>query len=78
MVDLGLPVFLEGQGRLRAVRGTATALPNSGFWFLQGEAQWRTPTGRLGASVASRRDEVPGSPARWGWAFSVFQSFRIF
>jgi len=78
MVDLGLPVFLEGQGRIRAVRGTSTAPPNSGFWFLQGEAQWRTPTGRLGASVASRKDEVPGSPARWGWAFSVFQSFRIF
>jgi hypothetical protein len=77
-VDLGLPLFLEGQGRVRAVRGTSASPLGSGFWFLQGEAQWRTPTGRLGATVASRKDEVPGSPARWGWAFSVFQSFRVF
>lgn len=79
-VELGLPLFLEGQGRLKAVRATA-ALDHpsgTGSWFLQAEAQWHTSTGRLGASLASRRDEIPGSPARWGWAFSVFQSFRVF
>ncbi|WP_257308641.1 hypothetical protein [Geothrix fuzhouensis] len=79
-IELGLPLFLEGQGRLRAVRATA-ALDDPlgpGSWFLQGEAQWRTPTGRIGATVASRRDEFPGSPARWGWAFTIFQSFRVF
>ena len=79
-VELGLPLFLEGQGRLRVVRATA-ALDDplgTGSWFLQGEAQWRTPTGRIGATVSSRRDELPGSPARWGWAFIVFQSFRVF
>jgi len=78
MVDLGTSLFLEGQGRFRAVRGTSTSPFTPGFWFLQSEAQWRTPTGRIGASLASRRDEIPGSPARWGWAFSVFQSFRVF
>ena len=79
-VELGLPLFLEGQGRLRAGRATA-ALDGplgTGSWFLQGEAQWRTPTGRIGASVASRRDEFPGPLLRWGWAFTVFQSFRVF
>ncbi len=79
-VELGLPLFLEGQGRLRALRITApsdaTLSPSS--WFLQGEGQWRTPTGRVGASVASRRDEFQGSGARWGWAFSLFQAFRVF
>jgi hypothetical protein len=79
-VELGLPLFLEGQGRLRAVRATA-ALDDplgTGSWFLQGEAQWHTPTGRVGGSIASRRDEFPGPPPRWGWVFSVFQSFRVF
>lgn len=79
-VELGLPLFLEGQGRLKAVRATA-ALDHpsgTGSWFLQAEAQWRTSTGRVGASVASRRDEFPGTPARWGWVFSAFQSFRVF
>ncbi|WP_243288269.1 capsule assembly Wzi family protein [Geothrix terrae] len=77
-VELGMPLFLEGQGRLRGVRGTSASPLAPGFWFLQGEAQWRTPTGRIGASLASRRDEVPGSSVRWGWTFSLFQSFRVF
>jgi hypothetical protein len=79
-VALGLPLFLEGQGRLRVVRATAAQEDplGTGSWFLQGEAQWRTPTGRIGASVASRRGEFPGSLSRWGWAFSAFQSFRVF
>jgi hypothetical protein len=79
-LELGLPLFLEGQGRLKAVRAT-TALPNSGgtgSWVLQGDAQWRTSTGRVGASLASRRNELPNSEARWGWVFSIFQSFRLF
>jgi hypothetical protein len=79
-VELGLPLFLEGQGRLKTVRATAALghPSGTGSWFLQAEAQWRTPTGRVGASVASRRDEFPGTPARWGWVFSAFQSFRVF
>ena len=77
---LGLPLFLEGRGSLRAIRAT-TALDHpsgTGSWFLQADAQWRTPTGRVGASVASRQDEHPGSPARWGWSCSLFQAFRVF
>ncbi len=79
-VELGLPLFLEGQGRLRAVRATASPDHPSGAasWFLQGEAQWRTPTGRAGASVATRRNEWPGTPSRWGWSFVVIQAFRVF
>lgn len=79
-VELGLPLFLEGQGRLRAVRATAPLDHPSGAasWFLQGEAQWRTPTGRAGASLATRRNEWPGTPSRWGWSFAAFQSFRVF
>lgn len=79
-VDLGLPLFFEGQGRLKAVRATAALDHPSGpgSWFLQAEAQWRTSTGRAGASLASRRDELAGSTVRWGWAFSIFQSFRVF
>lgn len=79
-VELGLPLFLEGQGRLKAVRATAAlAQPSgSGAWFLQADAQWRTPTGRVGASVASRRNEPLGSNVRWGWACTVFQAFRVF
>ena len=79
-LEVGLPLLLEGQGRLRVVRATA-ALDHpagTGSWFLQGDVQWRTATGRIGGSIASRRDEFPGSPAHWGWAFSVFQSFRVF
>ena len=79
-VELGLPLFLEGQGRLKALRATA-ALDQpggTGSWCFQADAQWRTPTGRLGASLASRRNELPGSNARWGWAFSAFQAFRVF
>ncbi len=79
-VELGLPLFLEGQGRLKAVRVTAALghPAGGGSWFLQAEAQWRTPTGRVGASVASRREEFPGSDAHWGWAFSFFHAFRVF
>jgi hypothetical protein len=79
-MELGLPLFLEGRGRLKAVRATAASASPSGTgsWFFQGEGQWRTPTGRVGATVASRRNEIPSSEARWGWAFSVFQAFRVF
>ena len=79
-VALGLPLFLEGRGRLQVVRATAPRDDPSGpgGWFLQGDAQWRTPTGRLGASVASRRNEPPGAPPRWGWSCSLFQAFRVF
>jgi hypothetical protein len=79
-VDLGLPLFLEGRGRLKLVRATAAQDDPSGAgsWFGQAEAQWRTPTGRAGASLASRRDELPSASVRWGWTFSVFQAFRVF
>ncbi|GLH72515.1 hypothetical protein GETHLI_10170 [Geothrix limicola] len=84
-VELGLPLFLEGRGRFKAVRGTAAQDSPLGpaFWCLQAEAQWRTPTGRFGASLASLRQEFPlssasGAPARWGWSFGVFQAFRVF
>jgi hypothetical protein len=78
--ELGLPLFLEGQGRLKAVRATAAQEDPSGAgsWFLQADAQWRTSTGRIGASLASRRDAFPASAPRWGWACSVFQAFRVF
>lgn len=79
-MDLGLPLFLEGQGRLKVVRATSALADPSGVgsWFLQGEAQWRTPTGRVGASLASRRNELPGSALRWGWTMAIFQAFRVF
>lgn len=79
-VALGLPLFLEGQGQLRMVRTSAGAADpvGAGSWFLQGEAQWRTPTGRIGGSVASRRMEFPAGPPRWGWSLAVFQAFRVF
>jgi hypothetical protein len=79
-VDLGLPLFLEGQGHLKVVRATVALEQPSGTasWFLQADAQWRTPTGRAGGSLASRRDELAGSTLRWGWAFTAFQSFRVF
>jgi len=79
-VALGLPLFLEGRGRLQAVRASARRddPAGPGGWWLQGDAQWRTPTGRLGASVASRRNELPGALPRWGWSCSVFQAFRVF
>ena len=79
-VELGLPLFLDGQGRVKAVRATApSGQPDgTGSWFIQSDAQWRTSTGRLGVSVASRRNELPNAEARWGWAFSVFQAFRVF
>jgi hypothetical protein len=75
-VELGMPLFLEGQGCLKVVR--ATAAPRAGSWFLQADVQWRTSTGRIGASVASRRDELPDASMRWGWTFCVFQAFRVF
>jgi hypothetical protein len=79
-VEVGLPLFLDGQGRLMGVRVTAAQGDPSGAgsWFLQADAQWRTSTGRVGASLASRRNEFPDTSLRWGWAFSVFQSFRVF
>lgn len=79
-VELGLPLFLEGQGRLRVMRATAPLDHPSGAssWYLQGEAQWRTPTGRAGSSIATRRNEWPGAQARWGWSFAAFQAFRVF
>ena len=80
-LELGLPLFWEGHGRLKAVRLTnALDQPatGGGAWFLQGDAQWRTPTGRIGASLASRREVPAAAPTRWGWSFSVFQAFRVF
>jgi hypothetical protein len=79
-VELGLPLFLEGRGRLQALRATAAlAQPTgTGSWCFQADAQWRTPTGRIGAALASRRHELSGSSPSWGWAFSAFQSFRVF
>ena len=77
---LGLPLPLEGRGSLRLVRARA-ALDDpagSGTWFLQGDAQWRTPTGRVGLSLASRKHDAPPGGPQWGWAFSVFQAFRVF
>lgn len=78
---LGMPLFLEGQGRIRLTRATAPPEDRPGgsaAWFLQAEAQWRTSTGRLGASLASLRQEPGAQGPHWGWSFSVFQSFRVF
>jgi hypothetical protein len=79
-VELGLPLFLEGEGRLKVVRATSFVVPTTGVdsWHLQAEAQWRTPTGRIGASLASRRNRAPAPEVGWGWALSVFQAFRVF
>lgn len=79
-VDLGLPLFWEGHGRLKAVSiTTAQGHPFVGrAWFLQGDVQWRTPTGRIGASLASRQEMPADSPTHWGWSFSVFQALRVF
>ena len=79
-VDLGLPLFLEGQGRLKAVRATADPAPwaGTGSWYLQLDAQWRTATGKVGTTLGSRRDDPGAAAPRWGWAASVFQSFRVF
>jgi hypothetical protein len=78
--DLGLPLFLEGQGRLKVVRATtAPGLSTHGdFWLMQADAQWRTPIGRIGASLASRCTDAATSTPRWGWTFSAFQSIRVF
>jgi hypothetical protein len=60
--------------------GTIPQLNN--FWFLQANVQWRTAVGRIGGSLATEREAAPdyqrNQPARWGWAFTVFQSFRVF
>ena len=79
-VELGVPLFLEAQGHLKVVRATAAQgnPSGTGSWFLQADAQWRTSTGRIGASMASRRNELPDASRHWGWAFSVFQAFRVF
>ncbi len=96
-LDLGFPLPGEGKGRLKVVRGTRVFRDNlalwtsahpgenpqlNPFWFLQADAHWRTPYGRVGASIASERERNPqfvsGTAPRWGWAFSVFQSFRVF
>ncbi len=96
-VDLGFPMIWEGKGRLKVVSGIRAFRDNLAlwtdahpgqtpeldrFWFLQADAQWRTPNGRVGASISSERDRnlqfVAGASPRWGWAFSVFQSFRVF
>ena len=71
---------LEGQGHLKAVRATAAQgnPSGTGSWFLQADAQWQTSTGRIGASMASRRNKLPDASRRWGWAFSLFQAFRVF
>jgi hypothetical protein len=76
-LDLGLPLFLEGQGHFKLIRLTAPSGADPA-WLLQAEGQWRTPTGRIGATLASRRDPMATGSPRWGWAFSVFQAFRVF
>ena len=79
-LELGLPVFLDGLGRLRVLRASTTgaAASGTGTWFLQGEAQWRTPTGRLGAALAFQQVELTTTAQRRGWSGSVFQAFRVF
>lgn len=79
-LEVGLPIPAEGRAILRLVRITAPMdLPaGRAAWFLQSDAQWRTPTGRFGASLASIRTQLPDAPPRWGWAFTVFQAFRVF
>lgn len=79
-VEVGMPLFLEGQGHLKVVRATAPMdrATQTDFWFLQTEAQWRTPIGRIGASLASRRNDLPTPAPRWGWSFSAFQAIRVF
>lgn len=78
-VDLGLPLILEGQGRLKLLRATSVGNPATpgSVWQLQVDAQWRTPIGRIGTSLASRRDDA-STTARWGWTFSAFQAIRVF
>jgi len=79
-VELGLPLFLEGRGRIKVVRGSANQVQDTdtAFWFLQSDAQWRTSTGRFGTALASRRDLWPSGSAHWGWSCTVFQAFRVF
>ena len=77
-LDLGLPLFLEGHGQLRLVQlcTDASGAPPSRAWQLQVEGQWRTATGRVGASLASRRNAA--AMTGWGWSCSLFQAFRVF
>ena len=96
-VDLGFPLPSEGKGRIKVVNGIrafrdnlalwTAAHPGSTpelnrFWFLQVDAQWRTPVGRFGGTISTERDRNPqwvnGASPRWGWAFTAFQSFRVF
>lgn len=79
-LELGLTLPLEGQGRFRISRITAPMDDPvaRGSWFLQGEAQWRTDTGRLGGTLATRRCDLPAASPRWGWSFALFQAFRVF
>jgi hypothetical protein len=79
-MDIGLPLFMEGQGRFKAIRAITVMDPSTrtGFWFLQVDAQWRTPVGRIGASLASRRNDLEAPTPRWGWTFSIFQAIRVF
>ena len=73
-LDLGLPLPLEGHGQVRLVRleQSPASQPIGGTWLLQVEGQWHTPTGRIGASLASR-----GTGAQ-GWSCTFFQAFRVF
>jgi len=79
-MTVGLPLFLEGRGRFLALRATTSAAQPgpSAAWFLQVEGQWRTSTGRLGASLASLRQEHGPAGVHWGWTASLFQAFRVF
>lgn len=79
-MDLGMPLFMEGRGRFKTVRAITFMDPSTptGFWFMQVEGQWRTPIGRIGASLASRRNDLESPTPRWGWTFSIFQAIRVF
>ncbi len=75
----GLPLPWEGRGRLLLVHASSPlpAPAPEATWLLQGEARWRTGLGRLGATLATRRDTQAGMN-RWGWACTCFQAFRVF
>ncbi len=96
-LDLGFPLVWEGRGRFKIVNGIRSFRDNlvhweeahpgqipwlNRFWFFQTNVQWDTPTGRIGASIATQQDRNPGfakdAKPRWGWTFSFFQSFRVF
>ncbi len=79
-LELGLPIFLDGLGRLRVLRATTAgaAAAETGTWFLQTEAQWRTSTGRLGTALAFQQVDLTPTGHRRGWSGTVFQAFRVF